>query len=252
VSPLTWHVDTGPESVHVAVHGRPDADSIGALHAVLRRHGDRRPGRLTIDLSEMRTTDHAAVIGSALPAQRSSMTSGTAVLHCCSVTSDAAAAASDAAAGADRRHLYARMNRHLARAGEAFTRGVLESPSVTEPVLPVSGTARHARDIVTHACRRWNLPHLTGTATLVASELVSYAIRQVPTMMTVGAMMHHDVLYLWVRGGARPDSVPRQVDPHLELVVVHALASRWGFLPDGDDTVTWAALPVPAAGSGPA
>jgi hypothetical protein len=245
VSPLSWHVDTGPESVHVAVHGRPDADSIAALHAVLRRHGDRQPGRLTIDLSEMRTTDHAAVIGSALPAQRSSMTAGTAVLHCCSVTSDAGAAA-------DRRQLFARMNRHLARAGEALTRGLLGSASITEPALPVSGTARHARDIVSHACREWNLPHLTGTATLVASELVSYTIRQVPTMMTVGAMMHHDVLYLWVRGGARPDSVPRQVDPHLELVVVHALASRWGFLPDGDDTVTWAALPVPAAGSGPA
>jgi hypothetical protein len=236
---LTWHIDKGPGTTHVAVHGRPDGISVSALHAELKHLCGLQPNCLTIDLSGMPAADHALLTGSALPARCNSMTSGTAVLVC-------GAKPADAVVGVGNHGLRARMTRHLARACEALTVQPLCSPSFAELALPMSGAARRTRDLVTQACLTWDLPHLTGAAALIANELVSYSIRHASTVMTVVTLLHHDILYLAVRAGSRLDPTPQHRDPatSLELLIINSLADHWGFLTDDDDVVIWAALPV--------
>jgi hypothetical protein len=242
VPPLTWHIDTGPASAHVAVHGRPDDRSVTALRGVLEKYCGRSYGCLTIDLSALSPADHAVLAASSLPAGHSAMSSGTALLLC----------GEDfmlAGANPDHPGLHARMSRHFARACDALTVGPLRSPSFAEQLLPVSGAARRSRDLVSHAVRTWDLAHLSTSASMIVSELVSHTIRHASTIMTVTVVLHRGVVYLWVRGGNRsiPTSPPTDKADNLELELIHTLADHWGFLLDHDDMVIWAALPAFAA-----
>jgi hypothetical protein len=241
--PLTWQADTGPRSTFVAVHGTPDAVSLLALQAMLKRHLARRPTCLILDLPDMSAPDRVVVTCSSLTADYGSMASGTTTLLCGDPSIDVTAP----------RHQPARsaaLTRRFALAREALTLGLLRSPSFVEQVLPVSGSARHIRDIVTHACLAWGLTHLSGTATLLASELVSQTIRQASTIMTVVTLLDRGILYLWVRAGnEEPPEPPDEHTTALGALVIDELADHWGLLPDGHDTVMWAAMPadVPAA-----
>jgi hypothetical protein len=237
MSPLTWHVDTDPASAHIALHGRPDAASITTLHEVVRGLFKRRPDQLTIDLSAVTPSDRSLVVQSALPVRYSRMARGNAILLCRGHPSEESTTRRE-------RGLPARMSRELARAWHALTLGPLRSPSFSEHLLPTAGAARRTREVVTEACLAWNLPHLARPATLVASELVSHTQRHVSTMMTMVILLHHDVVYLWIRSGRCPQPRPEHAAVSLELMTIDSLASHWGLLPDGDDTLTWAALPT--------
>src|SRR5699024_8106516 len=57
------------------------------------------------------------------------------------------------------------------------------TPSINDTLLPASGAARHARDLVSEGCRRWDLAHLTGRAQVVANELVTNAVVHAQTMI---------------------------------------------------------------------
>lgn len=238
--PLTWQVDTGPQSTFVAVQGTPDALSMLALHATLERHLARQPNCLILDLPDMPASDRVVVTDSCLTVDYSVMAMGTTVLLCRGPSIDVAV----------RRHQPDRgaaLTRRFSRAREALTVGLLRSPSFVEQVLPISGSARRVRDIVTDACLTWDLTHLTGAATLLASELVSQTIRQASTMMTVVALLDRGILYLWVRAGSEsPPEPPDEQAAALEALVIDALADQWGLLPDGHDTVLWATLPANA------
>ncbi|WP_250036688.1 hypothetical protein [Paractinoplanes maris] len=239
--PLTWDVDTGPQSTFVAVHGRPDTSSLLALRAALKRLLARRPDCLILDLPDMPASDRIVVTGSSLTIGYSTMASGTTILLSPEPPIDVAA----------RRHELGRspaVTGRFAHACEALAVGLLRSPSFVEQILPISGSARAARDIVTQACLAWDLTHLTGAAALLASELVSQTVRRASTIMTVVALLDRGILYLWVRAGRQPP--PEPPDEHcaaLESLVIDALADRWGLLPDGDDKVIWAAMPVEIA-----
>jgi hypothetical protein len=241
VCPLTWQIDTGMQSTFVAVHGRPDASSVLALRAVVERHLARRPDCLLIDVTDMPPTDRVAVAGTALAGEHSSIVSGATILLC------------DESPGErprqrNRCERQATLRRLFAQAREALAVGLLRSPSFVEQVLPVSGAARHSRDVVTHACLAWRLTPLTGPAALIASELVSRTIHQASTIMTLVALLDQGVLYLWVRGGSTPvPDPPDEQTAGLQTVVIDALADHWGVLNDGHDTVIWAALPAHTA-----
>ncbi|WP_433294211.1 hypothetical protein ACQP2F_32515 [Actinoplanes sp. CA-030573] len=127
--------------------------------------------------------------------------------------------------------------------------GLLRSPSFTEQILPISGAARRGRDLATQACLAWGLTGLIGFASTLASELVSWAISTTSTMMTVVAMLDRDVLYLWVRAGAAPAAQAANMQNLvLEATLIDGMADHWGWLSDGDDMVTWAALMLRTAG----
>jgi hypothetical protein len=240
--PLTWRVDTWPGSAHLALQGRPDPASMTRLQEVLEGLFDRRNGSVVIDFSAVQQPDRKTLIGSTLIGGYARMNCGPAVLLCRGRRLEAVTASVDS------RGLHARMSRDLTDAWQAITRGPLRSPSFTEQLLPLPGAARHSRDVVTAACLHWDLPHLVGAASLVASELVSHTLDHVSTTMSVTVLLDHDVLYLWVRSGSWSEPTPRHAGTSLDLLVINSFATHWGFLPDGDDTLSWAALPTDPAG----
>jgi hypothetical protein len=188
---------------------------------------------VTIDMTAMRPSDHARVLGCAQPAPHSSIAYGTALLLCGTATPPTAAGGG--------RGLNARMNVGLTLVKDALTVGLLNSPSVVEHLLPVSGAARRSREIITRTLLAWNLPHLVAPATVLGNELVSHTIARTSTMMTLVMLPHRDLLYLWVRSGNRWKPAAQE---SLDLRIIHTLAQSWGSLLDGDDTLLWAALPA--------
>ncbi|MEV6488882.1 hypothetical protein AB0M20_09645 [Actinoplanes sp. NPDC051633] len=239
--PLTWQADTGPQSTHISVHGTADAFSMRKLQAMLKRHLARRPTCLILDLPDMSASDRVVVTSSSPSAECGTMASGTTVLLCADLSTDLLMHHHQRGRGAA-------LTRRFARAREVLTVGLLRSPSFVEQLLPISGAPRRTRDIVTQACLAWGLTHLTGAATMLASEMVSRTIRQASTIMTVVALLDRDVLYLWVRASSAPAvEPPDERAAALEAVVIDTLADHWGHLRDGPEAVTWAALPIHTA-----
>ncbi|MBO3742856.1 ATP-binding protein [Actinoplanes flavus] len=120
-------------------------------------------------------------------------------------------------------------------------------PSVIDQLLPVSGSARHARDVATEACLRWDLPHLVAPASLIATELVANVIDHVHTMMTLHLTLRPRYLHVAVRDGSPvPPDPPGKIRPETAggrgLLLVGELAHSWGWLPSKDGKVVWASL----------
>jgi hypothetical protein len=74
--------------------------------------------------------------------------------------------------------------------------GIAETPdptprAVLEELLPVPGASRRARNVVTDACLRWDLPNVVGAAAIIISELVSNVVDHAHTVMTI-EVAHRD------------------------------------------------------------
>jgi anti-anti-sigma factor len=125
--------------------------------------------------------------------------------------------------------------------------------AVSEVLLPVPGAARRARDLVTEACVRWELPRLIGPACLVVSELVVNATVHARTMMDLRITRDRHYLIIAVRDGST--AVPRLARTRPAdavggrgLMLVDSMVRRWGSLVVDDGKVVWATLPIdPAA-----
>jgi len=123
----------------------------------------------------------------------------------------------------------------------------LTMPSLSEELLPVSGAARHARDVVTEACLRWDLPELVAPASLIVNELVANVVDHAGTMMTLRLSLRKRYLNIAVRDGSpAPPVLSAAVSPEAlngrGLMLVNELACTWGSLPATDGKVVWAAL----------
>lgn len=123
-------------------------------------------------------------------------------------------------------------------AGRALLRAELE---------PVTGAARKARELVTEACGRWELPAVAGSACIVATELVNNVVVHARTPMTVlvGQGAGSETVRLSVRDHATAvpvfaGPVPTTAYGGRGLLIVEAVAQRWGttLLPDGK--LVWA------------
>ncbi|MFG1869800.1 ATP-binding protein [Micromonospora arborensis] len=113
---------------------------------------------------------------------------------------------------------------------------------------PVAEACRRARELVTDACARWNLPDASGPAALVLSELVGNVVRHAGTPMQVTVTLRRPYLHLAVVDGSRAQARPGGTDLHAEggrgLLLVRELAQRWGSVPAGQGKAVWAMLPV--------
>jgi anti-anti-sigma regulatory factor len=123
--------------------------------------------------------------------------------------------------------------------------------SVSDELLPVRGAARHARDLATDACLRWDLPDLAGPASLIANELVSNVVDHAHTMMTLRLSLRPRYLTVAVRDGSPvevrpPGEVPLDARRGRGLLLVDATAHAWGCVPSADGKVMWASLRRPA------
>ena len=123
-------------------------------------------------------------------------------------------------------------------------------PALSDDLLPVSGAARHARDLATDACLRWDLPGLVGPATLIANELVSNVVDHVGTMMTLRFSLRPRYFTIAVRDGSLtqvqgPDGRSAASQRGRGLLLVDAMAHSWGCVPSADGKVVWASLRRP-------
>ncbi|MEV1157262.1 ATP-binding protein [Micromonospora chokoriensis] len=113
---------------------------------------------------------------------------------------------------------------------------------------PVAEACRRARELVTDACARWNLPEVAGPAALVLSELVGNVVRHAGTPMQVTVTLRRPYLHLAVVDGSSAQAQPGGTDLHAEggrgLMLVRELAQRWGSVPAGQGKAVWAMLPA--------
>jgi hypothetical protein len=113
---------------------------------------------------------------------------------------------------------------------------------------PVVGTARQARELVTEACLRWELPDLAGPACIVVTELVNNVVVHAHTPMTVMLARHGESMSVAVRDGST--HVPRFTGEPVPvtsyggrgLLLIDSVAQRWGSLVLADGKVVWALL----------
>ncbi|GAA1619782.1 ATP-binding protein [Actinoplanes couchii] len=153
-----------------------------------------------------------------------------------------------------RRHLTGPCRRLVVFDSRAAARAHLHDerrvmPSLREDLLPVSGSVRHARDLATDACLRWDLPGLVAPASLIANELVANVIDHAHTMMTLRMSVRQRHLSIAVQDGSAAPPVAAATGPeHLRgrgLLLVNELANTWGHLPSNGGKVVWATLDLP-------
>ncbi len=119
---------------------------------------------------------------------------------------------------------------------------------MVEELLPVAGSSRRARDVVTDVCLRWDFAHLVAPATLIISELVSNAADHAHTLMTIEAAVQGSCLYLAVHDGSSAPPVLRAGNDEAKdarghgLQLVAAFSSAWGYVADTDGKTVWATL----------
>jgi hypothetical protein len=234
--PLIWQIHTRRGAPSVEVCGEPDQRSATALAAAVDHHLACGPGYLTVDLAGLSSRDDAAPIGWSLLLGRIGAMSGSTLLLCRPDLDDAMSGLDGGA-----------LSRALTCAVEATTVG---PPGFSDQILPVSGGARHGRNMATEACLAWDLPHNVGTAALVASELLSNMAVQ-STLMTLTVLRHRGLCYISVGGGHayRPRLADRGTASYIGFLLINALADHWGCLPHDDGNLVWAALPAGAPAS---
>ncbi|MFG1916714.1 STAS domain-containing protein [Micromonospora sp. NPDC048898] len=126
--------------------------------------------------------------------------------------------------------------------------GAMSTLRMRARLEPVAGACRRARELVTDACARWNIPDASGPAALVLSELVGNVVRHAGTPMQVTVTLRRPYLHLAVVDGSRAQARPGETDLRAEggrgLLLVRELTQRWGSVPAGQGKAVWAMLPA--------
>ena len=235
--PLNLSVRGDDAVIVVTVCGDLTHENAARVRSVLLKCLSDQPGAILVDLSGMTVSAPIALTVFAAITRQAASWPGIPVLIC---------AAQPAVAAILDRGGPARLVRHptLAAARTGLVSRIQAPPLVVDDLLPVPGAARHARNMVTEACARWSLPHLTGPASLIVNELVANVIDHVGSMMTVRVSLRSRYLHISVRDGSAhmPGKEARPATSGLGLVA--SLATGWGCLSTGDGKVMWAVLTI--------
>ncbi|MEV6300369.1 ATP-binding protein [Actinoplanes sp. NPDC051861] len=225
----------------VAVTGRLRLADAAPMRETLLKCLAEQPGALLIDLSGLDVEQPLALAVFTAVLHQAARWPGTPVLLC-------------APPPATREHLvtgaYQRMPLFdtLARARDHLRDSRLTMPAISEELLPVSGSTRHARNVATEVCLRWDLPGLVAPASLIVTELVANVVDHARTMMTLRLSLRPRHLNIAVRDGAPGEPVEMKPPPPASpargrgLLLVSSVAANWGWLPSHDGKVVWAAL----------
>jgi anti-sigma regulatory factor (Ser/Thr protein kinase) len=148
-----------------------------------------------------------------------------------------------------------------AGSGMPVWRSPAEALAQTVPVAPVdvpleaaAGAARQAREVVTETCARRGVPELAGAGSVAVTEMVNNVVAHARTPMTLRVSVRNGTLRLAVRDwSARRPAYAGLVPPTSAggrgLLLIDAVARRWGDTPVSDGKVVWAVLhPEDAAG----
>ena len=240
---LSWHVDSRDGLVVVTVSGALDGQAGTAMYRMVMQCLAPEPVAILMDLSGLTVAEPDAAKVFSTIIQQANIWPGTPLLLC--------------APDPTTTTLITRMSPEpvalFGTVADGLSALTGRDELVSELILPVRGAARRARDIVTEACLRWDLPHLVASATLVASELVSNAVAHARTVMTLQVRLRPRHLYLAVFDGADAEPVPRRAeDPEMPggrgLQLVERVSARWGYLRRTDGKVVWASFATSSDG----
>ena len=227
-------------NLRVSVAGRLGLTDVAVLHDRLLKCLAEQPDGLLINLDALHVEEPLALAVLTAISRQAARWPGTPVVLC---------ATSPDVRWLLRKPAYKRIpvfaSMGAARAHLGETTRTL--PSLSDQLIPVSGAARHARNLATDACLRWELPHLVAPASHIASELVSNVVDHAHTMMTMRLSLRTRFLNIAVRDGSpteppRTDQPPRHTGKGRGLLLVAAMAHTWGCMPTEDGKVMWAAL----------
>ncbi len=237
---LNWTTGEQSGCMIVTVRGRLELALAHLLQGALQKCLAEQPAALLADLSRMSLAEETALSVFTEVHRQAAIWPGTPMLLC---------GARPEVAGLLSRHRYGglQVRGDVDSAVHEVTRDGVVVPMITDQLLPLSGAARHARDLATEACARWGLPELIGPASVVVTELVTNAAEHAGTMMTLQLVRRSRYLHVAVRdGSARPPEARLPEENRLDrgrgLLLVDSLAADWGWLPTRDGKVVWATL----------
>lgn len=113
---------------------------------------------------------------------------------------------------------------------------------------PEAGAARRSRDLINDACERWDRAELSGSACIVATEMVNNVVAHARTSMIFLLAAHGEGLSVAVRdeSAAMPSFTGAPVAPTAYggrgMLLIDSVAARWGSLVLTDGKVVWALL----------
>ena len=237
--PLGWTVDENGGLAVVTVLGRLDRAAVPRFRTALLICLAEQPDALLVDLAAVGLGDDTAVSSLTAVARLTSRWPGTPMLVC-----GPSPLVASLLAGRPRGRVA--ICPDVAAGRRAVAGGRTAAPSLGDRLLPIAGAARHARDVVTEACRAWELPGLIGPASLVASELVSNAVEHAATTSTIRVTRRARHVQISVRDGSVAEPVIKhsagQAERGRGLLLVAAESEHWGWLPARDGKVVWASL----------
>lgn len=117
-----------------------------------------------------------------------------------------------------------------------------------ERLEPTVHAPRAARELASEACATWNLPRAVVPAEIIASELVTNAVRHAGTTVDLRITRRERELRISVQD-RNPEparlQTPSESDDHGRgLLIVDSVAHRWGCEPVTGGKVVWAAVQV--------
>jgi len=131
--------------------------------------------------------------------------------------------------------------------------GAPAPPRLRESMQPSPGAARRGRDMVTEACLRWHLPELVAPGSIVASELVTNAVRHTGAPFELLLARTSRFLHIAVKDQdprlPRRRNVTTLATGGRGLLIVERTALSWGSSSAQTGKVVWATL---APGRAPA
>ncbi|GAA4577223.1 ATP-binding protein [Micromonospora coerulea] len=225
----------------VRLAGALDLATMRAVHTTLDRCLTAQPDALVVDLTEVEVADPLALSVFAAAARRAADWPAVPMVLC--------APPPDAAAWLAETTTCRVVPVRPDCAEATALAGAAAAPRLRARLEPVAEACRRARELVADACGRWNIPELTGPASLVLTELVANVVRHAGTPMQVTVTLRRPYLQVAVADGSR--RAARAVtgrDARAEggrgLMLVRELTQRWGSAPTGDGKVVWAMLPA--------
>ncbi|MBC8992000.1 MULTISPECIES: ATP-binding protein [Micromonospora] len=232
--------DESPVTV-VRLAGALDLGTMRAVHEVLDRCLAAQPDALVVDLEEIEVGEPLALSVFAAAARRAA--------DWPAVPMVLAAPCAETAAWLNETTACRVVPVRRDCAEAAALAGADSAPRLRARLEPVAGACRRARELVTEACGRWNVPELAGPASLVLSELVGNVVRHAGTPMQVTLTLRRPYLRVAVMDGSPADArAATSRDPRAEggrgLMLVRELTQRWGSTPVGAGKVVWAMLPA--------
>jgi hypothetical protein len=113
---------------------------------------------------------------------------------------------------------------------------------------PWAGAARKCRALITAACERWGRVELAEPACIVLTEMVNNVVAHAETSMIVLIASRDEAVSVAVRDRSTvtPSYAGAPVSPTASggrgMLLIDAVASRWGSLALADGKVVWALL----------